>query len=292
MMRLLQDDQAKDVRYRNLFSGSIWSENARQYIENLIAISIDLLDKKFISQIKDNVSSGFAEIYFASTCRDRLKLGILHPSDKGPDFFLNELNCWIECVSPTAGIVSNLNSVPDPVFNEARCFPKEQFLLRMLQAFTEKSKKMDSDIEKGIVQKDQPIVLFISGGGIQDSELVYPFPPIFDVLLGLGQLILSLNERKVEDYSFTARTHISRKSSDIEIAGGCFGNSKHAHISAVIYSYANFANPLAVLGQDFITLHNPFAKNKLPLGFISCGKECVFDGGKLLYINTFDPDIF
>ena len=44
-------------------------------------------------------------------------------------------------------------------------------------------------------------------------------------------------------------------------------------ISALIYSRADCANRPSRLGDDFICVHNPNARNPLPIGFLGRGLE-------------------
>ena len=289
------DPDAKDICYRNLTSDSDWAKRARPYLLDMYRAVKDILDKKFISQSKDDLQSCFAELYFAAVCRMRLNLEITHPSDRGLDFFLNAYDCWVECITATDGKDGSPNSIPRSEIGEVRSFPEKQFLLRMSSSFAAKSKKAKEDMMKmdSFIKQDQPIVIFISAGALQDGCLAYPLPKLFDVLLGIGQIKLNIDKNTgaiLEVYA-DHRSHLQKEGKE-DIEAGYFLNSAHSHISAVIYSWADFSNPQEIIGQDFYTLHNPLAKNKLKHGFIPCGKEYVFADNALNLINTFDPDKF
>src|SRR3990172_4497174 len=68
-------------------------------VEELYASCHDLVDKKFPTQIRDNFASCYSELYFAATFRKRLGLRVSHPSDKGPDYYFQDLDCWAEAVT-------------------------------------------------------------------------------------------------------------------------------------------------------------------------------------------------
>lgn len=296
--RLLADDFAADICYRNLMSDAEWANLSRPYFEYLIDVSIDVLDKKFLNEIKSNVHGCFAEVYLVSVCRERLKLKVSHPSDRGLDFYLNDFNCWIECVSPTSGILGNPNSIPASEIGMVRSFPERSFLLRMASAFSDKSKKIRNDLEKGVIETDQPVVLFISAGALEDGCAFYPYPKLFDVLLGIGEVSLhiDLNSSNVTRAEAKERVVVEKTGAKDNINIGYFYNTENSHISAVIYSWANFANPFEFehLGRDFHLIHNPYAKNKLPLGIFSCGREYVVqtdgDIDSLKLHHIFDRD--
>ena len=302
MNRLLVDELATDVCYRNLMGDAEWAVSARSYFENLIDISEDILDKKFLKEMKDNVHGCFAEVYLAAVCRERLKLKLSHPSDEGLDFYIDDFNCWVECVAPKPGKLGNVNSIPESKVGMVRCFPERQFLLRMASVFIDKAKKIEKDLKKeklreNGIKSDQPVVMFISAGALEDGCAFYRYPKLFDVLLGIGEMSIHIDIESSRVTGVTAKTRdFIEKTGKDNFNVGYFFNNEYSHISAVIYSWANFANPLEPehLGRDFYLIHNPCAKNKLPLGAFQCGKEYIVetDGGidRLKRHHIFDED--
>jgi hypothetical protein len=274
---LVVDENASDICYRNLMGDSDWARDARVYFSYLYGVSAGLLDKNYLAELKANLHSRFAEVYFAAVCRDRLKLKISHPSDKGLDFYLDEFNCWVECVTPGSGKEGSVNSIPCNEPGISYQFPERQFMLRMASSVKAKSEKALSDISKGIVKVDQPILLFVSAGGLKDGCLAYPHPKLFNVLCGLGDLNLFFESKKSDVIlaQYESSLVVEKIGADELIDIGYFFNEQYAHISAVFYSWANFANPRSPseIGRDIHILHNPNATNKLPFGFFPCGRE-------------------
>jgi len=285
MTLLKNDPKATDSAYRNIHKDLFWLDPpdlARIHVEELYTVAKNALDKKFSEQIKYNFHACYAEMYIAATFIDRLNMDILHPSDKGADFYINSLNCWVEVVAATDGDSDNPNSLVDLQPGKVQSYPEEQVILRLSSAFFDKSKKLRSDIEKGLISPSQPIIICISGGGMKERLPIYPvggYPQIFKSLLPIGDLVLWMNRASMEvrSHEFKYRQGVKKKTSSGEklIETEFFLDEKYAHISAVVYSWADAGNPAPreKWGCDFFTVHNPLAKNKLPLNFIQCGKE-------------------
>jgi hypothetical protein len=105
---------ASDPIYHNVQKPVFWCEphdSPRLHMEELYSLTSSILDKNFIEKIKHNFPSHYCEMYFAAALIERSKLEVTHPSDTGPDFFLPELNCWVEVVSATDGHEENPNTI-------------------------------------------------------------------------------------------------------------------------------------------------------------------------------------
>lgn len=93
-------------------------------------------------------------------------------------------------------------------------------------------------------------------------------------------MVLHFNK---EDRSVNERTNEYKDHVDKKIEGkgtqpiktDYLTNPEYSHISAIIYSYADITSSIDPkdLGRDFFIIHNPLAKNRLPLGSIKCGIE-------------------
>lgn len=207
-------------------------------------------------------------------------------------FFIPKLDCWVEVVSLTDGAQGNPNSIPKAVSGKSNKYPEDQIILRMCNAFETKAKKMETDIYKDIIKASQPIVLCISGGGLDERLPMYPeggYPQIVKALLPVGDLRLWLNRktRKFASREYKYREGVNKitKEGELKIRTEAFLKDSHEHISAVMYSWANAGNPIGRehWGCDFFIVHNPKAKKPLDSGFVKCGKE---------YPVTVRPDSF
>ena len=63
------------------------------------------------------------------------------------------------------------------------------------------------------------------------------------------------------------------KSNGSEIATDIFLDEKYQGISAILYSCVDLCNRPDKLGQDYIFIHNPFAKNPVKEGLLGVGRE-------------------
>lgn len=234
-----------------------------------------------------------AEMYLAATLRYRLRLLIIRLPNGGPDFFLNKSNCWFEVTTASTGAKNNVNSIPELIPNTFQPYPEDQFIMRLTNSFIHKSEKINEYIQDGIVGSSHPVVICISGSAMGDRRPMHAkggFPPIVKALLPIDdffQLNLQTNTFSVVSEH---RPSINKKTStgDKPIYTNFFLQDSHAHISAVIYSQEILIEQ-EKWGCDFITVHNPKAKNPLQKWFIKCGKEyltaCTEDGFQLKQVD-------
>jgi hypothetical protein len=95
-------------------------------------------------------------------------------------------------------------------------------------------------------------------------------------VLPVGWEVLTLDtsshKNKVVNSSFQYRPSLS-KASGSQVDTDIFTRPEYKHISAVMSSNVDVANPTSVMGEDFIILRNPLASNKLPDHFPKVGWE-------------------
>ena len=58
-----------------------------------------------------------------------------------------------------------------------------------------------------------------------------------------------------------------------------------AHVSGIIYSYADWFNLPYEPGSEFVVVHNAVATVPLPHGWLPVGQEFWLDGGSLSYVH-------
>jgi hypothetical protein len=288
-MKLLhQDPKATDPLYHRVLEDHLDFQPPslfRDRVEELYKACRGLVDRKFASQIKHDFASCYSELYFCATFMKRLDLRVAHPSDKGPDYYLGDLNCWAEVVTVSNGEKNNPNSIPPLQYGVATNHPTVQIKLRITNSFIYKADKILEYVQQGMIGRSQRVIICINGGWMEGlyrfpSYAVGGFPEAVTALLPIGDMILVM-DRKTK--SFTERTfgyqdHVDKEKKNRgieEIRTDYFLNPRYACISAVIYSYANLTDSIdqAHLGRDFFTIHNPLATNPLPLGSIRCGRE-------------------
>lgn len=254
-------------------------------VEALYETCHKLLDKKFCSQIMHDFAPCYSELLFCATFIKRLGFDVTHPSDKGPDYYLRNLDCWAEIVTAKNGEKDNPNSIPEPISGVVSEAPHRQIVLRITNSFTYKADKIFEYIKNGVIRDSQKIIVCINGGWFKgtNSFALGPdgsLPLVVHALLPIGNMVLVINreDARVTEIKYEFRDYVNKenKTNNMEsIRTGYFIDPKYSRISAVIYSYANVMNSIEVsdLGRDFIIIHNPLATNKLPLGSINCGIE-------------------
>jgi hypothetical protein len=269
--------------------------------EELYAICHEVLDKKFANQIKHDFASCYSELYFAATFIKRLGFRVTHPSDKGPDFYLHDLNCWAEVVTLSNGEKDNENSISRPETGIVTNYPKDQIMLRITFSFVYKARKILRYIREGTIKESQPVIICINSGWLEalyrfPSYPVGGFPEVVTTLLPIGNMVVVVNREdmtvvdKTFEYSSSVNKRKADKSSEA-IKTDYFVDPEYAFISAVLYSYANVTDPIDSqhLGRDFFMIHNPLASHPLPVGSIKCGIEYeVLREGDFITINTIE----
>lgn len=253
-------------------------------VEQLYEITHDLLDAKFKKQIKYDFAACYSEMYFAAAFRHRLGLTLTHPSDEGPDLFIDDSNCWAEVTAVGDGQVGNENTVPKAVTGKVQSFPENQVILRLTNAFISKARIIEEYIDKQIILPDQKVIICISGGWMSERIPTYPvggYPEIVKALLPIGDLVIWINRdtKEVIDQEYKYRESVTKKGKNdhMPIPTRFFLDSSYSFVSGVLYSYANAFNPMELdeVGSDFFFVHNPLAKNKISEGAIKCGQEYV-----------------
>jgi len=285
-MKLINPDiKATDIRYKNIqkMRESLNPPSlALDSVEQLYKITHDLLDAKFQEQIKHDFAGCYSEMYFTATLRYRLGLSLTHPSDKGPDLFIDDFDCWAEVTTASDGQEGNENTVPQIVTGKVTSFPEDQVLLRLTNAFVTKAEIIRGYIKEEIIQSDQKAIICISGGWLSEMFPIYPvggYPQIVKALLPIGDLEIRINidTKRVIDQSYKYRDSVTKKTTNghIPISTQFFLDPYYSFVSGVLYSYANAFNPIGLnkIGCDFFFIHNPLANNKLAEGAIKCGQE-------------------
>jgi len=289
MMKLLHEShKATDPLYNRIqkdFLNFDPPSLLRDRVEGLYAICHNLVDKKFFSQIQHNFAACYSELYFCATFKERLGFAVKHPSDKGPDFYLEDLDCWLEIVTLSSGEKNNPNSIPQIREGDGTSHPEEQIILRITSSFTDKAEKIFSYIKEGLIKKSQRVVICISGGWIEPIHRypIYPvggFPEVVKALLPIGDMLLVINKNDLTSvkHSFKYKDYVNKigkQDKNIMIKTDYFLDRNYSCISAVIYSYANVMDSTETLnlGKDFFLIHNPLADNPLLEGSIACGIE-------------------
>lgn len=272
-MELLFDNNAEatDLTYKNIRAGNNpYAVAAKQLAETLWTKYYPYADKHFLVEIRSNFDARFWEMYLACTLLDN-GYNISH-SDKGPDIRIDYENTiiWVEAVAPTSGDPNKPDSVPELKMNVVQEVPDRQITLRYSSVIKDKYSKYRKD---GI-DSDDCYVIALNGCRIPWRHADYEPPRIVRSVLPFGwqEITIDTVSHNVVNQGHQYRTHI-RKESGNQVDTSIFLDPEYKHISAVIFSTIDIANPTTVMGSDFILVRNPLALKQLPDDFPKTGWE-------------------
>lgn len=258
----------------------------KNWMEGLWAQYEPFADPHFLEEFKRQFTQRSWELYLGAVILNHgFRLG--KNIGKGADFELQDQDgsrlAWIEAIAVTPG--RGADRVPDMEYGSVVNVPVDQISLRIISALKKKHDKYLSDLKKSLLRPEDPYVIAIdrSECGIGDPVI----PQILKVLFGIGDLALRVSvggKRTGEPVSFwMAQSALIKRNGEM-IRMSFFEDPKHAGISAVIYTKDHVINsPRSPrdIGENFIVVHNPNAKNPLPIGFFPFGEEYVAEKGEI-----------
>lgn len=244
------------------------------------------LDDGFEKRIVgDEFISRLNELYIVEALLNN-NIKLKHRGNAGLDIWIENIKGWGEFVAATDDETEKNRSL------ERAVSPSEDYhLLRLTSVINVKIGKAKRDIEKGLVKEAEPIILFVSSCGLRDPFLLTPEGSISSYLrtvFPLGETVLHVNP--VAETSEMRRDYklgIPKKGT--LIYNDFFLRSENAHISAIVFSFQTilqhyfFPEVKFESGNDFVIIHNPLAKNPIPVGLLKSHHEykCTFANGLL-----------
>jgi hypothetical protein len=206
---------------------------------------------------------------------------------EGPDLLVREPSgrVWIEVTAPGPG--RGPDAVPLHELGKARYVPEEQITLRFCNALCEKLGLLKKWVDHGIVQAEDAFVIALNGAGVPDAwPDSYP-PRIARAVFPFGSWYVSIDRMSLEvvGQGITYQPSI-QKQNRASVSTTLFLEAESAGISAILYSAQVLRSrtpeqisPDAELGGDLLLLHNPHARNRLPLGWLGIGVDYWLDEG-------------
>lgn len=253
------------------------------YMENLWGTYHPYADKDFPKQLARDFDARFWEMYLACTLVHKSYNVI--PKEgraRGPDIKIEHAsaNIWIEAVVPTSGDLRKPDSVTSPRMGVAQEIPDEKITLRYRSVINDKYfDKYFKYVENGIIRNEDCYIIALNGcripwAGHGDFEP----PRIVRSVLPFGWKKVTVDTRlhKIVNSGHHYRSHL-RKASGDKVDTDIFLKKEYRHISAVMSSHVNVANPTSNMGDDFIIVNNPLASRKLPDDFPRVGRKYEVD---------------
>lgn len=245
-------------------------------------------DSSFPNEFKKQFSQRAWELHLGSTLLNRgYTLG--NHSNTGPDFKIpyEDKNIWIEAIAVEKG--DGQDRVPNIEFGKAIDVPEKEMLLRLTAGLKEKYQKYLSYLKDNIVGQNDPFVIAIDRSPLEHLDPQIPL--ILKCLFAIGYQVLFLKKEKTqtktEGSTWSAREKVNKISGN-EVEMLMFRNSSFEGISAIIYCAQNILISLRDpnrMGDNFIIVHNPFAKNPLPDSFFKFGEEWKQEGDQVKKIR-------
>lgn len=276
---------AASVGYRNLRDPpSANSQLCRMYCEYLWERFRVYADKGFVQDFAVHLHQRFWEMYLAVTLLDA-GYTIIAPKP-GPDFGIihNGKRVWIEAVAATAGVPGKLDSVPkyEPKEGEIGSdVPQNQIVLRCTAAISAKfPKQYRQHVELGIIGPEDCYVVAVNHAEAYHWAEVGTPPFILRALLGIGSLFVTIDKKTLEVIRQGVLYQGSiPKSSGASVDTALFLSSESEQLSAVIGSVTTIGTPVHLqqaehaMGQDFLLVRNPMARNPIPPDFLVRGQQ-------------------
>lgn len=271
----------------------------RLWMEELWEQYKSYADKGFIGDFKMHFSQRAWELYLGATFLNR---GFsLEMRKFGPDFSVHDIKtntrlAWVEATSVQKG--NGVEKVPETVFGRVVSVPTEQMLLRLSGALSEKFKQYSSWLNS-VVAINEPFVIAIDRSELEHVDVI---PLILKVLFGIGDYTLTFKSgasHHEPNGSYWSDLASIKKRNGNPVTTNFFLDPSHTGISAVIYSNDGILNSPrqpTEMGENFIMIHNPLAKNPLPAHIFPFGTEYMMKGDLVECIRESKkftkPDIF
>lgn len=239
-------------------------------------------DDIFLSEIKKHFHQRTWEMYLTSVF---LEEGFqVSSKNSGPDIKIqhNSKNIWIECTAPEKG--KGKDGLPSLDYDSSwHDFPEKQILLRMTNAFDKKFLAYQRYVSTVVSDGD----IFLIAMNVADLDAFDPgIPLIMKILFGMEYLQIPISplgkSRKNISQPFWSTRSEVQKESGAPVSVKYFENDEYSGISAVIYSKTSVLNHSEKIGSDCILVHNPKAKNPLPLGIFPFFDEYQNQGDKIV----------
>lgn len=261
----------------------------RDWLESIWVEYESYADSNFPNEFKKQFNQRAWELYLGSTLLNRgYTLG--GHSNVGPDLEIRykDKSIWIEAIAVEKG--EGQDKVPNVQYGKLMDVPEKEMLLRLTAGLRDKHQKHLRYLKDGIVSQDDPFVIAIDRSPLEHPDAQIPL--ILKCLFAIGHQVLFLkreqHQPRTEGSTWSAREKVS-KISGSEVGMLMFRDASFEGISAVIYCAQNILNSSRDsnrMGDNFVIVHNPFAKNPLPDNFFKFGDIWKQEGDQIKKIET------
>lgn len=277
-MELFKDGiTAPDQAYNNIRDGDHPMDIfAKELANNLWQRYEPFADDHFLDQFQRDFYARFWEMDLTCCLLD-FNFSI-DSVNHGPDIKItnNDTPIWVEAIAPNNGKEGLPDSVPELTLGVASSVPDEQIILRLTSAIDEKYKKYNQYIKDGIVLENEPYIIAINGGQIRHATSDFNPPRIVRAVFPIGNEYIQLDRATMKPVGggFHYKEAVT-KANGTDIPIDIFLNPEFKGISAIIYSNSDCCNRPETTGLDYVTVHNPMARNPIEPGTFPIGTEYI-----------------
>ena len=254
------------------------------WLESIWELYEPYADSNFTNEFKKQFNQRAWELHLGSTLIYKgYALG--SHSNAGPDINIpyKSRNVWVEAIAVEKG--DTPDKVPDIVYGKAMDVPEKEMLLRLTAGLREKYRKYLNYLKDGIVAQDDPFVIAVDRSPLEHMDAQIPL--ILKCLFAIGHQVLYIKkdkpQPKTDGSTWSAREKVTKISGSV-VEMLMFRDASYEGISAVIYCPWNILNSprdSQKMGDNFVIVHNPFAKNPLPDKFFKFGDTWKQEGGQI-----------
>lgn len=252
-------------------------------------------DDSFAEKFKLEFFPAFWEMDLACTLIESgFILSEEYSGNDGPDLCLisaKGIRIWVEAICVTRG--DSLDKVSLGETGQVQCIDSKKIMLRLTSAIYDKDKKHKHYLRQGICTEGEPFVIAVNG------SLLTPGPGLDDCTPrvvkavfegGRDEFIFDKSTGIVERRQIDHRPEIYKYNNEA-INTNFFQLKEYENISALLFSESSLWSRPCETGSDYITVHNPFAKNPLSEGFFKFGSEYIqkwsSSEGEFLKVNCY-----
>ena len=245
-------------------------------MENLWVTYHPYADSDFPKQLAQDFHARFWEMYLTCTfiyCS--FKVIPKQTRAKGPDIKIDHASTtiWVEAVIPTSGDPSKPDSVPNLQMGVTQQVPDDQIILRYRSVIRDKYfDKYFNYLEDKIITDKDCYIIALNGCKIRRGDREPPRIVRSVFPIGWEVITIDKSSHKVVNRGYQYRSSL-KKASGSQVDTDIFTKTEYQHISAVMFSNVDVANPTSVMGEDFIIVRNPLAPRQLPDDFPKVGWE-------------------
>jgi len=250
------------------------AQNAKKQVEELYKLYGEYLDRDFPQKLAEDFNARYWELYLVASLKERNYKLYSKQNTQGPDILVQENNnkIFIEAVTVSEGDKKNKDKVP--TMETYGWVANDSISLRYLSSIKDKYDKYRCYLSQGVISNSDSFVIALNSCKIWQANMEDNVPLIFKTLTGIGDevSVYDTNQKKEVNHYYKKRKVIVRDNKS-PVNTGIFLGCDYEGLSGIFYSNVNICNKPKRSGDDLIFIHNPYAKNKIPIGYFNFGIE-------------------